>query len=650
MVKTGSPALNPAIFWLFGGTAFTTLIFNTKANDPFNAVKFWALLLVASSLIGTTTISIWSDFKVGRASRTEKIGLILVSIFIFTLLFDAAMTDVKFTAIFGDYQRRTGVIVYFCLGILILSAMKLTKLKDLRFLQFLIFCTAILMTFYGLLQHYHHDFVKWNNPYNPVLTTLGNPDFSSAVLGIFVVSIFGVVINTKFSKVYRILSASLGFLALLVIKFSEVTQGFIVVIVGCAFILLIYFYQKSKILGSLFLGLGIFISIGMIFGMLQIGPMTKFLYKSSVTFRGDYWRAGMRMFKTHPIFGVGLDRYGAYFGQYRDVTQVLRRGPDTLANNAHNIWIQFAATGGIILLFSYLALSLFVAWRAVYAIKIHQGSERLLVSSIVAMWLAFQAQAFISINNIGIAVWGALLSGVVIALSQIPELDLKFSASKKNIKRTRVSGVRRVPQVNFSSKITTVIFMTISIIGVSLFARSEVGMQNFAKVAMPKSPQEYFIFQNLADSELSVHPVDPHFVELISHEFVQTGEDFANSGDFKIALAALNKADFLVSALIKEDPRDLLALQVKARAQDSLSHIYSLQKDLPRAKLARQISLTMLMQFCNYDPLNTHAWLALGRSYQAAGDIASARSVIGKIAAIDPKGANLASAKKEFGA
>ena len=650
MANKSASALNPAILWLFGGTAFTTLVFFTSTNDPFNAVKFWALLLVATLLIGTTTTTFWSDFKVGRTPTAEKIGLILVSIFILTLLFDAAMADVKFTAIFGDYQRRTGVLAYFCLGILTLSAMKLTKLKNLHFLHFLIFCTATLMTFYGLLQHYHHDFVKWNNPYNPVLTTLGNPDFSSAVLGIFVVSIFGGVLNTKLSKVYRFLSAGVGFLALLVIKFSEVTQGFIVVIVGCAFILLIYFYQKSKILGSFFLGLGIFISVGMILGMLQIGPMSKFLYKVSVTYRGDYWRAGMRMFKTHPIFGVGLDRYGAYFGQYRDVTQVLRRGPDTLANNAHNIWIQFAATGGIILFFSYLALSLFVAWRAVVAIKMQQGSERLLVSTIVAMWLAFQAQALISINNIGIAVWGALLSGVVIALSLIPELDLKFSASKENIKGTKVSSVRRASQINFSSKITTVILMAISIVGVSLFARSEVGMQNFAKVAKPKSPQEYLIFQNLADSELSVHPVDPHFVELISGEFVQTGEDFANSGDFRIALAALNKADSLLSALIKEDPRDLLALQAKARAQDSLSHIYTLQKDLPRAKSARQISLTMLMQFCKYDPLNTHAWLALGSSYKDAGDMASARSVIGKIAAIDPKGADLTGAKKEFGA
>jgi hypothetical protein len=35
-------------------------------------------------------------------------------------------------------------------------------------------------------------------------------------------------------------------------------------------------------------------------GMLQIGPLEKFLYKPSVSVRGYYWRAGLEMFKDYP--------------------------------------------------------------------------------------------------------------------------------------------------------------------------------------------------------------------------------------------------------------------------------------------------------------------------------------------------------------
>jgi len=42
--------------------------------------------------------------------------------------------------------------------------------------------------------------------------------------------------------------------------------------------------------------------------------------------------------------------------------------------------------------------------------------------------------------------------------------------------------------------------------------------------------------------------------------------------------------------------------------------------------------------------------LQLGKAYKAAGDMASTKSVIAKIEAFDPKGADLASAKREFGA
>ena len=643
-------APSPVLFWLFGGTAFVTLIFYTSASDPFNAVKFWTLLLVGSFLIGRITSNIWSDFRAGRTSQVEKASHLLVGIFLLVLLIDLLTTDVKFTGLFGAYQRRTGLLAYLGFAILFVAAVKLTKLESVRTLQAIIFGTASLMTVYGLLQHFHHDFVKWNNPYNPILTTLGNPDFSSAVLGIFVVSAFGLFMNFEVSKLNRFASAGIGILMLIVIKFSAVTQGFLAAAVGCGLIFLVWVYQKSKMWGRVTLGTGVFGALLIFLGTLQIGPLTKLIFKPSVTFRGDYWRAGFRMLKAHPITGVGLDRYGAYFGQYRDATQVLRRGPNIVSNAAHNVWIQLAATGGLLLFLSYLALMVFVGWRAVVALKSYSGNKQVVVATVVGLWLTYQAQAFISIDNIGIAVWGYLCGGMIVAIS-MSDVPVTASAVAPSInKGPQIRNVKKSGKDNFVINLVTAVIVIFTLFGVSMLARGDVGLQNLKKVGAPKNASEYAVYQQFADAQLSKHPVDPFFVETVASQLIRIGESFESSNQIAAALPAFAKADGLVASLIKEDKRDINALQIRSQIQNSLSQIYTAQKDLAKAKAAIDISIASLKQMCELDPLNSGFWLQLGKAYKEAGDMASAKSVIAKIAAFDPKGADLASAKKEFGA
>ena len=178
-------------FLLGWSTGLITLSFSPQMSDPFNAVKFWVLLIVGSWLLGNLCMTTWRDARASRTSNVEKLSGLLVGVFLLALLIDLITTDVKFNGLFGAYQRRTGLLAYLGFAVLFMAAMKFTKLESAKTLQLVIFATASLMTIYGFLQHFHHDFVKWNNPYNPILTTLGNPDFSSAVLGIFVVSAFG---------------------------------------------------------------------------------------------------------------------------------------------------------------------------------------------------------------------------------------------------------------------------------------------------------------------------------------------------------------------------------------------------------------------------------------------------------------------------
>ena len=68
------------------------------------------------------------------------------------------------------------------------------------------------------------------------------------------------------------------------------------------------------------LGVGILGFIALM-GALQKGPLTKLIYKTSVSLRGEYWQAGWNMAKEFPLTGVGMDSYGDWYRRARDATR-----------------------------------------------------------------------------------------------------------------------------------------------------------------------------------------------------------------------------------------------------------------------------------------------------------------------------------------
>jgi hypothetical protein len=137
------------------------------------------------------------------------------------------------------------------------------------------------------------------------------------------------------------------------------------------------------------------------------------LYKASVTYRGDYWRAGWKMSTENPLFGVGLDSYGDWYRRARTVEATLRRGPDVVSNAAHNVLLDLSSNGGFPLLAIYLFMMVLVVIAAFKVVKRTAGFDPVF-SGLFAVWIAYQAQSIISLNQLGLAVWGWIISGLII--------------------------------------------------------------------------------------------------------------------------------------------------------------------------------------------------------------------------------------------
>ena len=576
--------------WIFGGLALVTLYFQTNLADPFNSPKLWALLFLASWLSGYVVSFRKLIYKIKPIKNTFYI----VTAFVFFALLATIFADFHQTAIFGDTQRRNGFISYLSLAIIIVAASIFVRLFNVMNLYLITYFVGTISVIYALMQTTGNDFINWNNGYNPIITTLGNPNFAAAVMAVMGVITFSTAFNSDFKIHYRVFSILLSALLLFSIYRSNARQGLLSYILGTGLFLVIWLYGKNRKLGVCTILIGIFIIIISILGMLQIGPLERYLYKPSVTLRGYYWQAGIEMFKSHPLLGVGMDSYGYYFKEYRDITYPLNYGFNLTSSNAHNTFIQFFATGGIFLGLTYLVLNGYILRRAIFALKNLSGNNKLILAGIFSAWVAFHAQSLVSIDNLGISIWGWVLGGSIIGLSvstitPVDEDKRNFHLKPNNINLSRslISG---------SASIFAVIL-------ISLLYRGE---NNAYKIMSPFDLQTQAgkdVYKELNLKTINTHLNDPNYKLTAAMNLAQIG--FIEEGITE------------VRRIHNENPRNLDALNILVRTYEQINRI-------PEAILYRE-------KISQIDPWNADNYLSLGKNYKTQGDLINSKAMLDKI-------------------
>jgi len=270
-----------------------------------------------------------------------------------------------------------------------------------------------LLAVYGVAQSRGLDIWDYQNAYGSnVFGTFGNPNFQSAFMGITAaVSITWVLFST-IAIWHRI-----GLLVLAAVAIANVAlsseQGYLNFIAGLSGAVLVYLFSKRKnILGWFFMALVGLGGLFLLLGILNSGPLASIIYKSSLQARGFYWRAALNMIVDQPFFGVGLDGFGDWYRRSRTQSSA-EFNAGIVADTAHSIPLDVAASGGIPLLALYLALIGLAVVSIVKVVRRSSGFD-VVFASIVAAWVAYQAQSVISINQIGIGIWGWSLTGLLI--------------------------------------------------------------------------------------------------------------------------------------------------------------------------------------------------------------------------------------------
>jgi O-antigen ligase len=407
MREKAESVLGKVLVW--GLISVTLLVTPLWAVDPINPIKMLAVTAFGFMGLGALQAN-QKALKLGR----YKVPLILIGSFMFWQLVVLLVSGGEILQqLFGTAGRNTGLITYLAFSILFVVSIAASNAVFLNRFLLVSLVVGVASLSYGLIQASGLDPIDWVNPYSPVFGFLGNPNFQSSLLGILGSVVFGQLLSIDVK--WKVKSAYCFYLlvTLFVIKETDSQQGFLVLLVGSSIAFGIYVNQRSKALGYSYLALAFIGFVAVLVGTLNKGPLASLLYKDSVTYRGDYWRAGWKMTLDNPIFGVGLDGYGDWYRRSRTLEATLRRGPEITSNAAHNVFLDISAYGGFPLVLIYIALMALVVVSVVKVIKRSQGFDAGFVG-LVAGWVAFQAQSIISINQIGLALWGWVLSGLII--------------------------------------------------------------------------------------------------------------------------------------------------------------------------------------------------------------------------------------------
>jgi hypothetical protein len=173
--------------------------------------------------------------------------------------------------------------------------------------------------------------------------------------------------------------------------------------------------------------------------MLNKGPLAAYLYKISVQSRGDFWRAAINSIDSNRVFGVGLDSFGDHYLKYRDEVALSHPWAE-YTDSAHNYFLDYAVSGGVIFGISHLILAALVLISVFNLRRLHDKFDARIAALFSSISVYF-AQSFISPMNISLMVWGSIISGVLIGLNKpsIKEIPHAYRLGKVNEKTFSIS-------------------------------------------------------------------------------------------------------------------------------------------------------------------------------------------------------------------
>ncbi len=341
------------------------------------------------------------------------------------------------TAFLGKHLRYEGFLAYLNYAVLYFLAMQLVdRPSRVRKIASAMSWTAVVLSFYGVLQHFSIDPMVWtagggDTPFQltRAFATVGNPDMLGGLLA-FALPVCVALALTERDDRWRIArwAGTLVVVACWVVTFTR--AAWIGGAVGIAIVGVAAWRHKAPFRTVDKWATGLAVAAGGVLAALSLRNQDEVLnvvnrFASILDFgsgsgaqRVLIWRSALGAIAERPIFGWGLDTFRLVFPQFRSVELTRSLGHLDLVDNAHNYLLQMAlgiGLVGVVLLVVFLG---YVAWRSARTVfGVERSSAQLLLAGFWAGCAAYLVYLMAGLSVPSTTFWLWIGLGVLAASS-----------------------------------------------------------------------------------------------------------------------------------------------------------------------------------------------------------------------------------------
>ena len=362
------------------------LVFQPFLSDPFALPKTTVLRIVILFLFAVWLMKVLREGKINWQKTPLNLPIIMFLFICGLSTLFSVSPRLSFWGMHGFYFE--GFLSFLCYGIIYFIAVN--YVADKRKILKTLLIASVIVSVYALVQATGITFFVWRGtqPYPRVWSTFGNPNFLAPFL-IMVIPIYLIFVIKAETMRKKSLYSLFTLLSVLALIFTYSRAAWLGMVVGLIVFALMINKKQLKV-NSFFL-IGIIVSsiiLTSIYPRLYLRPQertatmkpiveravsTVDFKEPGITARLSAWGTTIKMTLKRPILGFGLDTLGVSFRRFMSRDYEELAGRFRTAGYAHNEFLQYAATIGLMGLSAYLFL-LFTFFRVI--IKVSRNKEK----------------------------------------------------------------------------------------------------------------------------------------------------------------------------------------------------------------------------------------------------------------------------------
>lgn len=338
--------------WVACLVFLTPLIFCLDMADTFDLPKMTGVYLSAIGLF-----ALWVYQQTSRPSiRIQRSGLdCALGLFLFSAIVSTIFSMDPWGSFWGAYKIYVfGSVPLVAFGTLFWLTLQCRTEEGVQRVQSVAIGSAVLVSLYGWMQYAGWEiFQRMPSAVGErVWSSLGNPLYMGAVCMMALPLVLNRLRDPKGTLQWSMALAMVLLIPGLALSLSRSAWFGVAAGVTC-----LLFNpnrpgkEKKGIVYALLVCLGI---MALIPGVRLRAAQLMATKESSNAARVAGWKAGLQVWRASPILGAGTDTFFQAFRPYRNVDFIRAAGPSVTQADAHNDFIQIAATQGTLGVVAYL--------------------------------------------------------------------------------------------------------------------------------------------------------------------------------------------------------------------------------------------------------------------------------------------------------